>query len=63
MTSIDHNDDTPAQRLARMQHEFLAAQQRRRERPSTRAAHPDDTNDRLGDVDKAIAVVQQKTVP
>ena len=43
--SLEVEDDSPMQRLARMKSEFLAAQQRRRERAPEVAPRPGDTDD------------------
>jgi hypothetical protein len=45
MTSLEHDRDSPADRLERMKCEFLAAQQRRRERVSHAGPRPDDKDD------------------
>jgi hypothetical protein len=45
MTSPEHDSDSPAKRLEQMKSEFLAAQQRRRDRARPAVTSPDDTVD------------------
>jgi hypothetical protein len=44
VTTIDLNGDSQGQHLERMKSEFLAAQQRRRDRATHAATHPDDSD-------------------
>jgi hypothetical protein len=44
-TTLDLNSDSVGERLERMRSEFLAAQQRRRDRAKPGTTRPDDTDD------------------
>jgi len=45
MTSIEHNNDSPAERLVRMKSEFLTARQRRLDRSHHPALGPNHSGD------------------